>query len=259
MKKYRKNIGLKNLLLLSILWQVWLIWYESYRNTYTLRLKSYALNSMNRLLGIVNSRAKESRPNWNGSSNYLKYYFESESLLHWKRPFVCTDKEKRHEIFVDIRKSYSEAVFNCRRLTDFEVSWRDEKISCRLNLGPNWFFGAPQKYCYFFNQTFTYIYLNLFQIKTKFSKKDVENLNIKWPLLFKNSHRIFLWTGATRYNYTHYQDAFERKFWITAKEFENDVTEDFFQKTFAIKSIYGIEFFKNSLRMRHQISCNFQM
>ena len=159
MKKYRKNIGLKNLLLLSILWQVWLIWYESYRNTYTLRLKSYALNSMNRLLGIVNSRAKESRPNWNGSSNYLKYYFESESLLHWKRPFVCTDKEERHEIFVDIRKSYSEAVFNCRRLTDFEVSWRDEKISCRLNLGPNWFFGAPQKYCYFFNQTFTYIYI----------------------------------------------------------------------------------------------------
>ena len=63
------------------------------------------------------------------------------------------------------------------------------------------------------------------QIKSSFTEHDVENLNARWPFLFKEYHRIFLWTGATRFNLTHYQDAFGRKYLMTAQEFESDAAQ----------------------------------
>ena len=66
---------------------------------------------------------------------------------------------------------------------------------------------------------------NDLKIKSRFNEHDVENLNARWPFLFKENHRIFLWTGATRFNLTHYQDAFGRKYLMSAREFESDATQ----------------------------------
>ena len=68
----------------------------------------------------MNSRAKALYPKWNGSSNLVKYFFEPKHLLHWKRPFVCTDNEGKFQLYGDIGKPYSEAVLTCRRIDDFE-------------------------------------------------------------------------------------------------------------------------------------------
>ena len=70
--------------------------------------------------GIVNIRAKELYPKWNGSSNLVKYFFESTNLLHWRRPCVCTDRDEKIQVYLEIGKSYSEAVLSCRRITNFE-------------------------------------------------------------------------------------------------------------------------------------------
>ena len=73
-----------------------------------------------RYSGIVNIRAKELYPKWNGSSNLVKYFLEPTNLLHWRRPCVCTDSDGRLQVYLEIGKPYSEAVISCRRITNFE-------------------------------------------------------------------------------------------------------------------------------------------
>ena len=73
-----------------------------------------------RYSGIVNIRAKELYPKWNGSSNLVKYFLEPTNLLHWRRPCVCTDRDGRLQVYLEIGKPYSEAVLSCRRITNFE-------------------------------------------------------------------------------------------------------------------------------------------
>ena len=77
----------------------------------------------------------------------------------------------------------------------------------------------------------------------------MEILNNKWKYRFQKYHRIFLWTGATRHNLTHYQDAFRRKYLITAEEFENDVTLEGFWMTTQFRIS---RFTSSDLRLRHK-------